>query len=113
MAFKKNYSDDTVYFISYARLPNGIAAGKLLEVVGIGLIINKTSGVIEDISCTLITEEAKLFIKDIAVGFNLHDRPIEDLLTSISLRYHGLSQKAVCVAISGAYDRYIQWLESI
>lgn len=109
---KTHYGDDTVYFISYARLPSGIAAGKLLEVVGIGLIINQHTGNIEDLSCTLLTNEAKLFLKDIAVGFNLHDQSIDQLLDIVVARYHGLGQKAVCVAINGAYERYIQWKES-
>jgi len=104
-----HYSPETVYFISYARLSKAIPAGKLLDVVGVGLIINQSSGIIEDISCTLLTEEAKLFLKDIIIGFNLHTEPIDTLTDRIVLRYHGMSQKAVCVAIHDAYDRYTQW----
>lgn len=103
------YSPETVYFISYARLSKSIPAGKLLDVVGVGLIINQASGVIEDISCTLLTEEAKLFLKDIIIGFNLHTDPIDTLTEHIALRYHGMSQKAICVAVHDAYERYTQW----
>lgn len=106
---KLNYSVETVYFISYARLSHGIPAGKLLDTVGVGLIINKENGLIEDTSCTLLTEEAKLFIKDLLTGFNLHENPIDDLLNIISSRFHGHSQKAICVAVKGAYDRYMLW----
>ncbi|MBN2795787.1 MAG: DUF3870 domain-containing protein [Clostridia bacterium] len=103
------YPVDTVYFISYARLSQSIPAGKLLDVVGVGLIINYHTGEIVDTSCTLITEEAKRFLKSVIVGFNLHHEPIEHLIKRITDRYHGMSQKAICVAVQGAYDRYIQW----
>jgi len=104
-----HYSPETVYFISYSRLSKSIPAGKLLDVVGVGLIIHQETGVIEDISCTLLTEEAKLFLKDIIIGFNLHTQPIETLIKNVTERYHGMSQKAVCVAINDAYERYLQW----
>ncbi len=103
------YSQETVYFIAYAKLSHAIPAGKLLETVGVGLIINKDTGIIEDTSCTLLTDEAKLFLKDIIVGFNLHTQPIDMLLENITNRYHGFSQKAICVAVNNAYERYIQW----
>ncbi len=106
---EKYYSDDVVYFISYAKLSHSIPAGKLLDHVGIGLVINKANGIIEDISCTLLTDEAKFFLKDIIVGYNIHDNDINKLLSLISSKYHGFSQKAVCVAVQGAYERYIQW----
>lgn len=105
----KHYSDDTVYFISYAKLSNAIPAGKLMDYVGVGLVINQVTGIIEDISCTLLTEEAKFFLKDIIINFNVHEENIEVLLKKISDRYHGMSQKSVCVAVHSTYERYIQW----
>jgi len=104
-----HYSPETVYFISYARLSQSIPAGKLLDTVGVGLIINQNSGVIEDTSCTLLTDEAKLFLKDVLVGFNIHDEPLEAIQERITKRYHGFSQKAICVAVLGAIERYNQW----
>ncbi|RKD23584.1 protein of unknown function [Caminicella sporogenes DSM 14501] len=108
---RKVYGDDTVYFISYAKLPNSIAAAKLLDVVGVGLVINKKTGIIEDISCTLITEEAKLFLKDVMVGYNLHENGLDKLIDIIQNRFHGLSQKAICVAVKAAVERYEAWLK--
>lgn len=107
----KNYSDETVYFISYAKLPSSIAAAKLLDVVGVGLVINVKTGIIEDTSCTLITDEAKKFLKDIIIGFNLHEYGVDRLVEEVQYRFHGLSQKAVCVAIKGAVERYETWKE--
>ncbi len=108
---KKYYSDETVYFIAYAKLPSNISAAKLLDVVGVGLVINYKTGVIEDTTCTLITDEAKQFLKDVIVDYNLHTEGLDKLIENISLRFHGLSQKAICVALKAAVERYEIWKE--
>lgn len=105
----KIYSDNTVYFISYAKLPSTISAAKLLEVVGVGLVINTETGIIEDTSCTLITDEAKRFLKEIIVGHNIHEEGIDRLIDKIQNRFHGLSQKAICVAVKATIERYETW----
>lgn len=107
----KEYSEDTVYFISYAKLPSEIPAANMHKVVGLGLIINRKTGIIEDSSCTLLTEEAKDFLKQLLVGYKLHENGIEPLIEKIKDRYHGLAQKAICVALKGTYERYLAWKE--
>ena len=106
---EKVYKDDTVYFISYSKLPTTISAGKLLDVVGVGLVINTKTGITEDTSCTLITDEAKRFLKDIIVGHNLYEEGLDELVNKIQYRFHGLSQKAICVAVKAAVERYETW----
>lgn len=105
----KYYDEDTVYFISYAKLPTEIPAAALHKVVGIGLIINIKTGRIVDVSCTLLTQEAKDFMRSILIGRNLHEEDIDDITNTIKLRYHGYAQKAVCVAIKGSIERYNTW----
>ncbi|WP_432407196.1 DUF3870 domain-containing protein [Wukongibacter sp. M2B1] len=105
----KVYNDDTVYFISYSKLPSTISAAKLVSVVGIGLVIDIKTGLIVDTSCTLITSEAKRFLKDVIVGHNIHEDGVEKLIEKIQSRFHGLSQKAICVAVKGAVERYETW----
>lgn len=105
----KHYDSETVYFISYAKLPNNISAGQLMEMVGVGFVINYKTGAVTDMSCTLLTDEAKMFLKDIIVGFNLHEDPVQDLIDAITFRYHGHSQKAICVASKQTAERYLQW----
>jgi len=108
---EKKYSKESVYFIAYAKLPSNISAAKLLDVVGVGLVINSKTGVIEDTSCTLITDEAKEFLKEIIVGHNLHEEGLESLIDNITNRFHGLSQKAICVALKSTVERYESWRE--
>lgn len=104
----KNY-DDAVYFISYAKLPTDIPAANLHKVVGVGLIINYKTGRIVDVSCTLLTQEAKDFIKSILIGHNVHEESIDNIIEVIKFSYHGYAQKAICVAVKGSYERYCAW----
>lgn len=105
----KSYHKDIVYFLSYAKLPTSSAAGKLLDVVGIGLFINEKSGVVVDISCTLLTNEAKDFLKSIIMGFSMHDDDISELCEQLQYRYHGAAQKPICVALRSVYEKYMHW----
>lgn len=105
----KYYDENTVYFISYAKLPTEIPAATLYKTVGVGLIIDKLTGRIIDVSCTLLTQEAKDFMRSILCGRNLHEEDMEDIINTVKLRYHGFAQKAVCVAIKGTIERYNTW----
>ena len=107
--FMKDYGDNTVYFISYAKLPSDIPTANMHKVVGVGLIIDRDTGIIVDSSCTLITEEAKNFLKQVLVNHNLHRDGIEPLVDKVKQRFHGLAQKAICVALKGTCERYLAW----
>ena len=103
------YPQESVYFISYAKLPGDIPAAPKHRMVGIGLIIHPVSGEILDVSCTLLTREAREFLKAVLQGRNVHEEEPEAIVELIRNRYHGLAQKAVCVAVKGSIERYYQW----
>lgn len=102
--------DQHVYFISYSKLPSNIAAAVYEGYVGVGFIINFHTGIIEDISCTLLTEVARNFLKCIIVGYNIND-DIEPLLEKIRNRFYGHSQKSICVIIQENFNLYKDWAE--
>ncbi len=105
-----NYSKETVYFIAYSRLPENIPAYTMNGQVGIGLVINYKTGVIEDTSCTLITSEARQFLKEIIKGYNIFENDgIDSLLVEVKKRFHGYSQRSVCVILKEVYNRYKKW----
>jgi len=103
------YPEQAVYFISYAKLPGEIPAANMHKSVGVGLIIHQETGDIIDASCTLLTQEACLFLKSVLQGRNVHTEDAETIIEAVRQRYHGYAQKAVCVAIKGSIDRYYQW----
>lgn len=104
------YSDETVYFISYVRLPENIPAALFNGYVGLGLVINYKTGVIEDNSCTLITDVAKNFLKDIIMGYNIYENDgIEPLIDKIKIRFHGASQKCLTAILRDVYKKFCKW----
>jgi len=106
---EKNYSNETVYFISYAKLPDNMTAGLMHKIVGLGMVINYKTGVIEDISCTLMTTVAKQFLEDVFIGYNLYDKGINPLLDDIKFRFHGNSMKSLCVVAKENHKRFTEW----
>ena len=107
--FMDYYNKDIVYFISYAKLPTNTSAGKLLDVVGLGLFINYRTGEIVDIACTLLTNEAKVFLKSILCDYNITTDKVDDIIDEIVFRFHGMSQKAITVALKAVYENYHNW----
>jgi hypothetical protein len=98
-----------VYFISYAKIPSNISAAVYEGHVGVGFIINHTTGVIEDISCTLLTKTCRNFLKGLIVGHNIEKDDIEVLINKINLLFHGHSKKAIMVISKDNYNKYTEW----
>lgn len=108
---KIEYDKNTVYFISYAQLPENISAKKVVGTIGLGIVVDFYTDVIVDTSCTLITEEAREFLKSIIVGYNVSEG-IDELLDEIKFRFNGQSQKSVCVVLRDVHRKYIAWKEA-
>lgn len=100
-----------VYFISYSKIPSNVAAAVYEGYVGLGFIVNHQTGVIEDISCTLLTQVARDFLRSIIVGYNIDENDVESLIERVKLLFHGHSQKAICVIIRENYNKYNEWKE--
>lgn len=108
---KMVYDKNTVYFISYAQLPENISAKKVVGTIGLGIVVDFYTDIIVDTSCTLITEEAREFLKSIIVGYNLSNG-IEELIEEVRFRFNGQSQKSVCVVLRDVYRKYLAWKDA-
>lgn len=104
-----DFGEDTVYFVSYARLPDNTSATHLHKVVGVGFLINTKTGIIEDVMVTLISDLCKDFLSYLLIGHNIDRDGVDALVEKVEKRFFGYSQKAVIVAIKGVYKRYLQW----
>ena len=60
-----------VLFIGHAKLPMGSAARDVSEILALSSIVEPKYGVILDVSDTLLTDSAKLLLRDVLVGQNL------------------------------------------
>lgn len=108
-----DYGEDTVYFVSYTKLPQEISAAYVHRVVGVGFLINTKTGIIEDVMVTLISDLCKEFLAHLIVGHNIERDGVNEIVEKIEKRFFGASQKAVVVGIRGVYARYLQWKEEL
>lgn len=92
------YGDDTIYLMSYVRIPVSTPVGNTYGMAAIGFVIDFKRGDVVDSSITFLSEESKIFFKELTVGFNMNEN-IEILITVIRRRFLVASQKAICVAI--------------
>lgn len=105
----KDYSENSIYLSAYAKLPSEMPSAEMYKALDIGFVIDLKTGMIEDVSITLLTDEARNFLKQIIVGYNIDKGGIDHLIETIKKKYFGASQKAVCVTIKLIYDKYISW----
>lgn len=106
------YSENSIYICSRAKLSKDMPSGEIYKTLDIGLVINPTTGIVEDASITLITPEAIMFLKQIIVGFSLNDETIDILIGRIKSRYLGTSQKAICVTLRHIHEKYKEYIEA-
>ena len=96
---------ETIFLTGYARLPAGITASKLSDVVGVGVEVDPTSGRVVDAECTLATALARDFFRRLIVGRSL-DSEFGAIVKTIERRYHGSAQKALVTALKTVLEKY-------
>jgi hypothetical protein len=97
--------ENLVLFSGYAKLPTGITASELYRLVGIIVVVDVNTGVIEEADCTLATVLARRHVINAIVGYNLHSgvEPLQQLLDKV---YQGGAKKAITTALRIIYDKY-------
>ncbi|MCD5322852.1 MULTISPECIES: DUF3870 domain-containing protein [Pontibacillus] len=94
------------YFIAgHARLPAGMAAQNMYDVLTITAEVDGTYGVILEANCTLATEHGRQFIGQLLKGFSLRhslDEPIEE----IRAYYLGKASNALISALKDLHKQY-------
>lgn len=108
-----DYGEDTVYFVSYSKLPQEISATYVHKVVGVGFLINTKTGIVEDVMVTLISDLCKEFLAYLIVGHNIEKYGVDEIINKVEKRFFGGSQKAIVVGIKGVYSRYLQWKKEV
>ncbi len=97
---------NTVYVSGYAKLPSGITAAEMYSVIGIGLLVDRKTGVIIDCDTTLATTTARKFMKDLLVGCSI--LKFRELENEIKNRYYGSAKKSLIVALKSCYEKFTE-----
>ncbi len=95
----------TIMLAGHAKLPQGMAAQNVYEMLTITVEVELKYGVIVDASCTLATRHAQQFISRLLRGYSLQDG-IEPILEEIRRAYHGKAQQALLAAAKDMYHQY-------
>lgn len=93
-----------VFMTGYAKLPEGITAKELYEVVALALVVNRETSEILEAEPTLSTNVARNFISRLLVGERLDD--IDNIETKIMNSYFGSANKAVITATKICYSKF-------
>ncbi|BEP30183.1 DUF3870 domain-containing protein [Helicovermis profundi] len=97
---------ENIIVTGYAKLPGGLTATELYKVVGVAILVNRKTGLIKEIECSLATNLAKEYVKDIIVGRKLND--ISIIEKDFELNYFGSAKKAIISAIKIASEKFNQ-----
>lgn len=97
---------DNVLVTGYAKLPQGITAAELYSIVGVSLILDRNTGEIKDVDCTLVTGVARKFVKEIVLGGNINE--LEPIELEFERSYLGSAKKALISAIRTCGEKYRQ-----
>ncbi len=96
---------NTVFIAGYARLPSGMAARNMYDMLTITAEIDKKYGVIVSTSCTLATNHAQKFVEQLLRGYSLQDG-IDAPVKKIREHYLGKAGSALESALKDLYKQY-------
>lgn len=95
----------SVYVTGNARSPERSTVGSIYEVFAVELVINFKTDMVEEASCTLVTDLGKSFVR----GLLVNRRFIEEfnaIIDDISKYYQALPQKTLITALKDALNKY-------
>jgi hypothetical protein len=96
---------NTYFIAGHAKLPQGMAARNLYDSITITLELDFKYGVIVDASCTLATEHAREYTRQLLRGYCFKDG-IEELLERVQLYYRGKAGHAIQAALKDVYGQF-------
>lgn len=97
-------STNDIFISGYAKLPKGITAAELYDVIAVGLLINKKTGEILDAEASLVLDVAQCFLKNNLIGKNINE--IEYIERILKESYFGSARKAIVSALRTCHEKY-------
>ena len=98
------YDPSSIYIVGNSKTNNENAITTLYNSFYIGFVLDPSSGLISDVSCSATIRTTDEFVKSLFVG-KVMGRDEVSLTEEIKRRYHGSSQKAIIVAYKDAVKK--------
>ncbi|HWR60405.1 MAG TPA: DUF3870 domain-containing protein [Clostridia bacterium] len=99
------YEKNTIYITGTAKISGNDPISDIFETFFIGIILDRDTGRIVDVTCNMVRDVTSDFIKSLMLGYDLV-RDEESIIDEIRDRFHGIAQKAVIAAFKDARNRY-------
>ncbi len=88
----------------YAKHTQGLPGSEIYDTIALGLVIDCDSGEIMDVDCSLVTQIARDFVKQLVAHKNIKD--LDAIEEAFNTRYYGAARKALIVAIRACSEKY-------
>ena len=96
---------DVVYVVGYAKLPAETTAKHVYGVLGLGLLLDRRTGRILEVSSTLLPPYGNEFIKEFLLGKRIEE-DIDTITAEIRSRYVCRTRNALLAAVDDLLKRY-------
>lgn len=93
-----------ILITGYAKLPQGLPASDLYTTIALGLVVDRETGEILDVDCSLVTQIARDFVRQLILHKNLNEP--DDLEEAFNARYFGSARKALILAARICAEKY-------
>ncbi len=93
-----------ILITGYARIPQGLAASEIYTTIALGLLVDRETGEIMDVDCSLITQIARDFVKQLVLHKNLNE--LDVIEEAFNTRYFGSARKALVLAVRICSEKY-------
>lgn len=96
--------NNEILITGYAKIPQGLAASELYTTIALGLLVDRNTGQILDVDCSLITQIARDFVKQLVLHKNLNE--LDEIEEAFNTRYFGSARKALILAARICQEKY-------
>ena len=103
---KGTYNENSIFLNASSRLPSSSPSSVIFNIISVGIVLDRNTGVITDCTVTLLSEGAIDFIRYLVIGHDLKKDGIKSLIQKIKYQYLGESQNAICMALERVYSKY-------
>ena len=96
---------DCVYVTGNARNSERSTVGNMHEIFAVELVINIHTDIIEEASCTLVTELGRNFVRNLLIKHNLVTE-LGLIIEKVDRYYQALPKKTLIAALKDAQNKY-------
>lgn len=93
-----------ILITGYAKLPQGLPASDMYTTIALGLVVDRETGEILDVDCSMATQIARDFVKQLLQHQNINE--LEGIEEAFNTRYFGSARKSLILAVRACSEKY-------